>query len=447
MLPFEQISDGIALKSPLHLGKSRALKHDPARNEELKSRSAPYADTVRAALGVSPALKVQVFDAAEAAGHEGAWLDLATRALEPNIFFEPAFALAAAQHLSEAGQPSFVFVFEAGSRGGQRLVGAFPFTRSRLDVGAPMLRSWQHAYNPIGTPLIDAEMAEATLTAFFEHMDTTPCNLWSFTNLVEDGAFLQMLRRVVARRSGQVGLFRRQFRAVLTSGPEPDDYFEVHWRSKKLKELRRLRRKLEETGPVAFRTARTPVDINEALERFFALEASGWKGRSGTALVQDAGRATFVRSMLRDLGLTGKVRIDGLYIEDTMVAGAISLVSGGTVAFWKIAYDEAFARLSPGVLLTQDLTRAFLADPTLALVDSCALQDHPMIDHLWHERRAMVDGIVSMTAKPALLFHLAAARETVRLSSRKNAKQAVQWLQTQHRRIRSWLQSLRGSRS
>ena len=431
MFPFEHPTLGIAFETSTRLGKSRALKHDRLRNEGLQGRMTDYANTVRAALGVMPALKVKVVDAAEAAEHETAWLDLAMRALEPNIFFEPAFALAAAQHLSEAGQPSFVFVFETSSNEPERLLGVFPFTRSRLDLGAPMLRIWQHAYNPMGVPLIDASMAEATIEALFDHMEETPCLTLRLPNLSEDGPVLQAFRRVVARRSGQLIVFRRQIRAVLTTGPRPDDYLETHWRSKKLKELRRLRRKLEAFGTVAFRTAKTPSEANEALERFFALEASGWKGRSGTALIQDAGRSTFVRSMLRDLSLSGKIRVDGLYAGDALVAGAISLVSGGTVAFWKIAYDETFARFSPGVLLTQELTRAFLGDPSIARVDSCAMQDHPMIDHLWHERCSMVDSLVSVSMKPRLVFHLAAMREALRLALRKHAKSAIEWVQRQ----------------
>ena len=44
------------------------------------------------------------------------------------------------------------------------------------------------------------------------------------------------------------------------------------------------------------------------------------------------------------------------------VAASITLRSGNAAWFWKIAYDEAFARASPGVQLTLDLTRDLLAD-------------------------------------------------------------------------------------
>lgn len=427
LLPFEQSSAGAArAPKPVKFVASRALRHDPLRNGRLRARPNRHADTVRAALGVPPAMKVCIFDAAEAAAWEADWRDLAARSLEPNVFFQPGFALAAAQHLSEAGEPSFIFIFARAETGMDRLVGVFPFTHSRLDFGVPMLRGWRHAYNPSGTPLLDAELADAALNAFFDHMEATSCHVLRLGLLRENGPTLGALKRVVSARSRQLSISGRHVRAVLQTGTTPEAFFETHWRAKKLKELRRLRRKLEETGPVVFRTARTSTQAAEALEHFLSLEASGWKGRAGTAMLQDAGRATFVRSMLRDLSLTGAIRIDGLYRGGTMVAGAISLISGGTVAFWKIAYDESLARFSPGVLLTQALTQAFLADPNVDLVDSCAVQDHPMIDHFWPDRIAMVDCILSMAKEPGIGFTLATAREAVRSRTRAAAKTGLQ---------------------
>jgi hypothetical protein len=48
----------------------------------------------------------------------------------------------------------------------------------------------------------------------------------------------------------------------------------------------------------------------------------------------------------------------------------------------------SFARFSPGVLLQRD-NLAMLNDPAIAMTDSCASADHPMIDHIWRERRAV----------------------------------------------------------
>ena len=64
---------------------------------------------------------------------------------------------------------------------------------------------------------------------------------------------------------------------------------------KKLKELRRQRNRLGDHGEVHFDIARTPAEVAAAVETFLTLEASGWKAKRGTALVQHAGDAAFIR--------------------------------------------------------------------------------------------------------------------------------------------------------
>ncbi len=56
---------------------------------------------------------------------------------------------------------------------------------------------------------------------------------------------------------------------------------------------------------------------------------------------------------------------------------------------FKTAFDEHYARFSPGVLL-QQANLDLLDDPKIAWVDSCAAPGHPMIDSVWRERRALV---------------------------------------------------------
>ena len=51
------------------------------------------------------------------------------------------------------------------------------------------------------------------------------------------------------------------------------------------------------------------------------------------------------------LGGEAKARIAGLYVDNRAIASLILLQSKDTVWTWKIAYDEAFARASPGVQL------------------------------------------------------------------------------------------------
>ena len=96
----------------------------------------------------------------------------------------------------------------------------------------------------------------------------------------------------------------------------------------------------------------------------------------------------------------GGARVDRLMQDERTLAATITLRTGDTAWFWKIAYDEARARASPGVQLTLDVTESLLADASVARVDSCATADHPMIDHLWRERLALGGSARSRRAPP-----------------------------------------------
>lgn len=414
--PFDQASP-YDLRPP---AKLRA----PTASAALQAPERAHADQVRAALGLGLPLKVEILNETELAAYEAEWRDLSLRAVEQNVFYGPAFALAAARHLSEAGKPGFLVAFDGPKKGVARrkMLGLFPFTTSRLDLGAPILRGWRHPFNPLGTPLLDAELARPTLDALFDHLDRTSYGSILFPDIREAGAFVGHLRAVVAQRSARIGTIASRRRAMLSRESDAATYFKTHWRPKKVKELQRLRRRLGEAGEVIWSTARSGSALSAALERFFALEAEGWKGAYGSAMLQDAGRATFARTLVRGLGQQGGARIDELRCGETLVASAISLISGKDVAFWKIAYDERFAKFSPGVLLTETLTKDFLELGGNGIIDSCAIQDHPMIDHFWHERMAVSDYLVSAGAGRGQQFHLAMMREKLRIGLRVRAR-------------------------
>ncbi len=161
-----------------------------------------------------------------------------------------------------------------------------------------------------------------------------------------------------------------------------------------------------------------------ATERFLDLEARGWKGAKGTALLQDSGLAAFARTMTRLMARQGKCRVDSLELDGRAVAMAIVLRSGDRAYFWKTAYDETLASRSPGKQLALALTERLAADPTVALTDSCAVQDHPMIDRLWPDRMVVGDVLIASPETDLDAFERARRQVCRRLTWRKWLKAA-----------------------
>ena len=100
------------------------------------------------------------------------WSVLAERALEPNVFYEPAFALAAAPVFGRDAGAGLVWSRTTPPR----LLGLFParVERRRYGVPLPVLVGWTHPYGPLGTPLVDREAGEAVIAAWLDHLSTHP---------------------------------------------------------------------------------------------------------------------------------------------------------------------------------------------------------------------------------------------------------------------------------
>ena len=336
-----------------------------------------------------------------------AWRALAERALEPNVFYEPAFARAAAPVFGAGVSAGLVWLHD-------KLIGFLPGrVERRYGIPLPVLTGWTHPYAPLGTPLLDRDDGAVALAAWLDHLPhagTLP-DLWLLPFL-PDGPFARTLDAALAMRNGRSVAFDEHRRALLA--PEDRATYLAHAvGAGKRKELRRQRRRLGDAGAVTADVATGPQAVVAALADFFALEAHGWKGRAGSAAALHDELRRFVTEAVSGLAAEGKARVDRLRVGERAAATIVTLRSGAAAWTWKIAYDEAFARYSPGVQLMLDLTESLLADATIARVDSCATADHPMIDHLWRERLVLSDRLI--TARPPTIgFAIACRLEALR---------------------------------
>ena len=349
------------------------------------------------------------------------WRALAARAIEPNAFFEPAFALAAAPVFGRNMEAFLVWTRQTPVR----LVGFFPGAiEHRYGPWPRVLGGWSHPFAPLGTPLADRDLAESAIAAWLDHVarDRAMPSLAMLPKLAAEGPFVDALDRVLALRAAPQAEFGLHRRALLAPGDDRAGYLARSLGPKHRKELPRRRRRLGETGTLSNDAATAGPDILAFLESFFAIEASGWKGRAGTAAVQRDELRAFFRAAIAGLAREGKARIDLMRLDGKPIAATIALTSGDMMFGWKTAYDEAYAKYSPGALLMLDLGEAMLADRRIVAMDSCAVANHPMADHLWRERRAIADRLIGVRAERRATFEIARALETVRRAGIASAK-------------------------
>jgi CelD/BcsL family acetyltransferase involved in cellulose biosynthesis len=123
-------------------------------------------------------------------------------------------------------------------------------------------------------------------------------------------------------------------------------------------DLRRARRRAEETGPVNYQiVSPTARDLNALLDEVFRVEAGSWKGQHGTALASDPARAAFFRRYAAAACRVGILRLCFLRVGARIAAVQFAVESDDRFWLLKIGYDEAFARCSPGMLLIGEAAR------------------------------------------------------------------------------------------
>ena len=321
------------------------------------------------------------------------WRALSDRAAEPNGYYLPEWALAV--NASARGRVNVAAL--SAWRDASGLIGLVPVISMwrAYKIPLPALVS-ADPYGTLCTPLLDRDKAEEAITGILRQARRAGAHALIFRATALDGPAMKAFTHVLHRGGMQPIILQSHVRACLDATGDADEVLREALGAKKLKELRRQRNRLAEHGAVHFEVARTPSEIATAIETFLMLEASGWKGQRGTALGQDEGDAAFVRRATSALAETGQCEIVTLRAGETPVTSAVVLRHQDRAFYFKLGVDERFAKFSPGVQLTLDLTRHLCADPTIRLVDSTASPDHPMINPIWRGRLAIGDVLIPL---------------------------------------------------
>jgi CelD/BcsL family acetyltransferase involved in cellulose biosynthesis len=332
----------------------------------------------------------------ELGGIEDEWHDLAAHALEPNIFYEPAFALAAAPVF---GRDAGAVLVWSGTHP-RKLLGFFParVCARRYGFRFPMLIGWTHPYAPLGTPLVERDAAEPVIAAWLAHLaaDSSLPGLMLLPLVAEDGPFAAALDTILRRGQMPHADFARHPRAMLEPRGDRWDYVEHALSAHRHRELRRTGRRLADLGALLFTATTEPAGVAAAFDDFLALEASGWKGNAGTAAAHHDDVQGFIETALYALATERKVAINRLLLDGRPIAATITLRSGDTAWYWKTAYDERLARYAPGMLLTAALTEELAEDSAITRTDSAAAPDNPILDHIWRERLMLCDRLIAV---------------------------------------------------
>lgn len=127
-------------------------------------------------------------------------------------------------------------------------------------------------------------------------------------------------------------------------------------------QINRRRRALERRGQLALRVNDGGAELASDLAAFFRLEASGWKGRAGTAILSSRRTQQLYERFAAGAARRGHLRLNFLELDGVPVAADLGCSFAGGSFLIKTGFDERYADLSPGLVLRAEVLRAAIEE-------------------------------------------------------------------------------------
>jgi CelD/BcsL family acetyltransferase involved in cellulose biosynthesis len=236
-----------------------------------------------------------------------------------------------------------------------RLTAALPLVLERTRLYGVPVRELAAMANPHSCRFdLLAEEPELAAQAFYSHLAGQPdWDVLRLTDVPEAGAGWRLLE--AAHSAGAPTGTWESLQSPYILLPESAKAYQATLQSKFKANLRRRRKRLEERGRVTLERYEGGLELMERLEEGFQLEQSGWKGRRGTAMAQEASTRGFYTELARAAAYEGTLALYFLRLDGRPVAFHFGLQRQGRYFLLKPGYDEALKECSPGQLLMEQV--------------------------------------------------------------------------------------------
>ena len=147
-------------------------------------------------------------------------------------------------------------------------------------------------------------------------------------------------------------------------------------------------RRLQKSGRARIEIIVRDSAVDSALDDYEKVYRSSWKTTEPFP--------QFIRGLARTAARNGWLRFGLVHVDGEPAAAQIWIVSGGVASIFKIAYDERFAKLSVGTVLTAKLLEHVIDIDKVKVVDYLSGDDD--YKKVWMSHRREFWGIVGFNA-------------------------------------------------
>ena len=255
-------------------------------------------------------------------------------------------------------------------------------------------RNWSATNQFLGTPLVIAQSADLFWKSLFAFLDQRTGGeiMLHVSGLDADDPVSIALFDRCERERRAFHIIHCHDRPAYRAGKQGEGRSDAKMRSR----LRSLSKRLEQDhGPVTIDILASDAPCTAWIDAFLDLEASGWKGRSGSALASDGATQALFCEVIERGHANGSARLATLSVGGR----AIAMSSWFEAAIWghgfKMAFDEDYRAYAPGQLLMRDIRDRIGGRPGMSF-DSCVPRGAGHCHRLWGSNRKIVDGAVAI---------------------------------------------------
>lgn len=323
--------------------------------------------------------------------HISGWEELIKHQIDDDIFATPSFLIPLIKNF-KLSPFKFLFIYKENDTGKDVMIlaAAFSIVGKLKKIPVKHISTLIHDHIASLHPIIHRDYAGQAVRLLIDWLEKkSPGHIAALRQIFKDSNFYKILVSELDIRGKKFSekIFER---AVMKKAPEGSDYLRMQMSGKKLKKLRRYNKQLAQRGTLEHTVVTTAQDVGKFLENFYRLEKSSWKGGAGTALASKSHDENFFSEMALNFAQTGNICFMALVFNGKPVAMQCNFSFGSTLFAYKTAYDPAFSKYSPGILLEIEMMQYFQKNKNLLTADSCS-KSGSYIESIWKERKEMAN--------------------------------------------------------
>lgn len=339
-----------------------------------------------------------------------AWANLESRSVEANPFLSPYFVIPALKYLEQGINPLFLFVFKELS-GSSQLVGVAIFKICKPTWQFPLqhLTTFETIHSSLSGFLIDKENANKVLETLLNFIVKSNSVFNGIRiNTCSPDFILSEEAKVITKDLGIIWRISSSWqRAALTlTDFNIPSQVTKNLSKNQRKNYRRHLNQLMIIGNVNYKLIDEAEIILNSAEEFIRLENLGWKGKNGTSLHSNSNHVSFFNEMIKGFSTEKRAFFAEIKLNNTTISSTSNLISGKTCFAFKVGWDPAYSKYSPGILNEILMLENIKEIQTeLEFIDSSSTPNSYM-NSLWPNRRT-INNIVLSTSKQGNLTLIA----------------------------------------